>query len=556
MRTDGSIKRYPASGAGAMFLLLAVSLALLLPSSATAKGALPAGNLDCNGYSPIQAPLRSSMMCTEVEQANSTNAYLDNGWYVGHDEPSLEFLSNTPGSGDSAQYQLTLPNEPSLPASGSPLGPVWDFQLTPAFWFGMVLCDTQSWPEGSNSCTPDSDSNIQVPPQSNHAGSAYMELQFYPPGWAPFINQLSCDQVHWCAALTIDSLQANYDESTINANCEEPVNFAFLTHDGTPIGPPGPDTATAATFDTPANPDVLLMNPGDKISVSMNDTPGGFVTNVADSTTGTTGTMIASAGNGFRHIVWDPTGTTCNGAPYTFHPEYSTAGGYVRTTPSNTTPGEPSTVLEPQTWAGWSAHTYNISYTVEIGHFEAPDNGGGEKPAKGKGSPFKQQETPCYSGPTIPGCIGSDVPDFDGYPYQADWPNSMSAGAFPSPTLTSSPVSLNTNGKFSNAYGDVQFEADIPRIEAADSGGACDRYTGVGCTDPPPPAAFYPWFHEVAPTTGTCAFTLANTIPGELNGYGGEQTEFGPLEYTQYNTAANGTKADNYASGATANPCP
>jgi hypothetical protein len=33
-------------------------------------------------------------MCTEVEQANSTNAYLDNGWYVGHDEPSMEFLSN------------------------------------------------------------------------------------------------------------------------------------------------------------------------------------------------------------------------------------------------------------------------------------------------------------------------------------------------------------------------------------------------------------------------------------------------------------------------------
>jgi hypothetical protein len=70
------------------------------------------------------------------------------------------------------------------------------------------------------------------------------------------------------------------------------------------------------------------------------------------------------------------------------------------------------------------------------------------------------------------------------------------------------------------------------------------------------PAAFCPWFHEVAPTTGTCAFTLANTIPGELNAYGGEPAEFGPLAYTQYNTEANGTKADNYASGATANPCP
>jgi hypothetical protein len=197
-----------------------------------------------------------------------------------------------------------------------------------------------------------------------------------------------------------------------------------------------------------------------------------------------------------------------------------------------------------------------VSFTWEIGHFEAPDTGAGEKPAKGKGSPFKQEETPCFSGPTIPGCTGSDIPDFDGYPYQADWPNSMSAGAFPSPALSSSPRSLTRSGAFANAYSSIQFEADIPRIEAPDSGGTCNRYTGAGCSDPPPGAAFYPWFHDLAPTAGSCAFAAANTIPGERNGYGGEQTEFGPLEYTEYTTEANGTKTDNYASRGLTNPCP
>ena len=46
------------------------------------------------------------------------------------------------------------------------------------------MCDTQSFPEQSQTCTPDSDSNILDPatiPQ--HAGMAFMEMQFYPPGW-------------------------------------------------------------------------------------------------------------------------------------------------------------------------------------------------------------------------------------------------------------------------------------------------------------------------------------------------------------------------------------
>jgi len=90
-------------------------------------------------------------------------------------------------------YQMVLPTDPAGPASGTFAGPVHEFQLTPAIWFGLTMCDNQSYPEGTKVCKPDSDKNIQVPPRPDHAGAAFTELQFYPPGYAPAI---SCDQTH------------------------------------------------------------------------------------------------------------------------------------------------------------------------------------------------------------------------------------------------------------------------------------------------------------------------------------------------------------------------
>ena len=42
-----------------------------------------------------------------------------------------------------------------------------------------------------------------------HPGTAFMEMQFYPPGWVPWPPGVSCDATQWCAALTIDSLNQN-----------------------------------------------------------------------------------------------------------------------------------------------------------------------------------------------------------------------------------------------------------------------------------------------------------------------------------------------------------
>jgi hypothetical protein len=486
--------------------------------AAAARPGSPAnsqGGLDCNGFSPLQKTFRY-MMCTEIA-ANDDQGFLDNGHYVGHDEPDIGFYSNKHGSGNSMSYRMVLPVDPKAPASGSFTGPVHFFQLTPAIWFGLTMCDNESYPEGTKVCHRDSNGNIQVPPRPNHAGAAFTELQFYPPGYAPAI---SCDQTHWCAAFNIDSLQAQFGalhgpgsppNAVANPNCPEPVNFAFVTHSGKPIGPPGPDTQTAATF-TPT-PDVLLMNPGDTIKVDMRDTAAGYFVAITDLTTHQQGFMISSAANGFRHILWDPTNLTCNGAPYTFHAMYDTAAA-------------PLASGQPTAWTTWSAHTDNVAYDVETGHFE---------PADAPADPISNDDPPCFTGPAVAGCLGSDS-DFDGFPYHADWPNGTAA--FPTPNYISSPISLDAAGRGTGTYPVTRFETDLPRIEEANNGGGltCDHHTGVGCTDPPP-NAFYPWYHllRVPGLAGRqCAWALTNDMPNQISNFGGEQAGWGPLELTNY----------------------
>jgi hypothetical protein len=501
---------------------LALLGALIAAGPVTAKPSRAAwhakhkGELDCNGFSNVQKPV-TYLQCVEFHGIGSERPE-DNGHYVGHDEPGIQFLSNKSGSGNAMSYDVTLPREPAAKPNGSYKGPVWTFQLSIAPWFGLVMCDTQSWPEGGAPCPRDSDKNIQVPPAPDHAGSAYMELQLYPPGYSPrpFLHKISCDRNHWCSAMTIDSLQFNFDFSNQNLNCAEPVNFAFLTHDGKPVGPPGPDQANESTF-TPT-PDVLLMNRGDRLHIEMHDTAKGFVTSIDDLTTGTSGAMTASVANGFRHINWDPVNHTCIGSPYAFHPMYATSHTYTHTATADN---------QPMTWAGWTAHTWNVAYQMEIGHFEKKDG--------------DSDDAFCFDGPTIPGCLGTDD-DFDGYPYHKDWPNG--SPNFPTPMLVHSPVSTGPHGE-QESFNKIQFETDMPAIEAA-----CDVTTGQGCTNPPEGAKFYPWFHLSVPS---CQWTLSNDIPGFKN-YGGLVKAWGPLEYTDYGGGF--VAAENFAHVNLKNPCP
>jgi hypothetical protein len=98
-------------------------------------------------------------------------------------------------------YTVTLPKDPKrfLKASGA-AGTTWNFQLRPTFWFGVTLCDTESAPEFTKTCKPDSEANDLEgtnPAKADYIdkhppGNAYMELQFYPPGYVEQFEGFRC----------------------------------------------------------------------------------------------------------------------------------------------------------------------------------------------------------------------------------------------------------------------------------------------------------------------------------------------------------------------------
>ena len=177
------------------------------------------------------------------------------GEYTGHDEPSLLFYSNTARLGELEPLQAAAADATRrcMPNQAGTAG-TWNFQLHPAFWFGMALCDNQSAPEFTHApCTPDSDTNIFDGTDPNaadyighHPGTAFLEVQFYPPGWAPWPPGVSCDAKQWCAAMAIFSLLQDQNTGTLNNDdCraragDEPANFAFITKSGVPHGPAAP----------------------------------------------------------------------------------------------------------------------------------------------------------------------------------------------------------------------------------------------------------------------------------------------------------------------------
>ena len=79
-------------------------------------------------------PKASEMTCADFT-AYGKRGY-DNGRYVGHDEPSIGFNSTLPRSGNSVQWDITLPTERPLPATQSYFIPVEG-----QFCFGVASVD-------------------------------------------------------------------------------------------------------------------------------------------------------------------------------------------------------------------------------------------------------------------------------------------------------------------------------------------------------------------------------------------------------------------------------
>ncbi len=491
-----------------VLVILAALAFIAFPVSAVsgqafaAKPAVPhfakVGGLDCNGYSNIQKPIKAVQSCTDLIGFNG-NRGQDNGHYIGHDEPSAQFVSSARDSGNNVQWTTTLPREHALPAAQT-------FENLTAFWYSMALCDPNSYPQ--NACIPNSDKNHSGPHDPTSAGSAFLEMQFYPPGFSPFITQISCDTTHWCASLHINSVECTLNFAFCNSSCLEPTNFAFIQKDGIPTGPPGPADQTNASF-TPNN-ETLLMNQGDQLEITIKDTTAGLITRLDDKTTGESGYMVASASNGFQSLNVN----TCAPTNFSFHPEFATAkfGNFVP----------------------WAALQANVGFAVETGHFTPGANGDGDA-----------DDAPCFPGPTVPGCIGADV-DFDGTSYLPDWPD----GTKNTPTslqITSvlgngiGPVSSPSGqSDYTHPYPALQFETDVLASEST-----C-MPNGSGCTVPPPGAAFYPFFAQSG-RGASCALTFGNDIRGATSNDFRRDTQYGTPNLPWYFGTA--------SSGIRPNPC-
>jgi len=476
----------------------------------------------------------NSGLCTDL--AKGTNY---EGQYSGHDEPSLLFYSNKPGSGNTSVYLLRIPKDPPVKPKQDGTGGTWNFQLHPAFWFGMAMCDSQSDPNFTNVCNPNTDANIFDNADPNapdfigkHPGVAFMEFQFYPPGWAN-----DCFATTWCSAMTIDSLSDNAATGQLNnSDClntvgEEYVNFAFLTFNGKSQAAADPlaralDPNATAGIPDPAQ--VLQYNPGDVLLVYLHDTPDGFRVEVVDLTTGQSGSMTASLANGFAQINFDPSAKVCSSNPYAFHPMYATSSEHTRVV--------------------WAAHSYNVAFSDEIGHFEFCDAiafEGGPCTLAGVNDPsgLDRDDNFCFDNfgdPTlIPviGCLATER-DFDGVPYLANsWPGGTKdreadENLRPKPIQFTSPLFVDKHGHLRN-YKRVAFEADIPAITPNPP---CSHRTGVGCTNPPPGAQFYPIFSTTEFFPGVCGWQEGGAnIKGTINNFGGTSTaEFGAITFNPY----------------------
>jgi hypothetical protein len=546
---------------------------LLLLSSSLAQAAPPN-----HGFFKCDDP--SGILCAEQRDNPGGSEY-----YVGHDEPSLLFYSNVPGAGFNNTYRIRLPKDPPMLPKQDGSGGTWNFQLHPAFWFGMAMCDDQGNPNPGGApgrpnipCTPDSDSNIFDSPNpaapdyiGNHPGTAFMEMQFYPPGWF-FSNSGVIDAdsgTKWTAALNIDSFQSNDNTGQgNNPACAkitggEYVNFAFIQRDGVPFpaGSPSPLGPFVSTNDK-----TLRMNGGDELIVTIADTANGLKVTVRDLTTGQTGFMVASGANGFASVKWDPNGTDCafatHNLPHDFHPTYATSSEHTRV------PG--------------AAHTYNIAFSDEIGHFEycssvAQEFGpctsttGSDKKAGFDDLACVDPGFPAAFGLIhLGGCLDSDV-DFDGVPYRNNtWPGSFKNPAqdalfHAEPVLFSSPLLTDASGRLRN-FNRVAFEVDLPRIEGFTTppcqrhlANPADPHPGQGCVNPPKGAAFYPFYSTTLDANGCQWREGGPFLPATLDDFGGSSTtEFGPILANFY-PAPNGQPQfilETFHQTLPLNPCP
>ena len=276
------------------------------------------------------------------------------------------------------------------------------------------------------------------------------------------------------------------------------------------------------------------------------DTRAGLRISLADLTTGQHGSMTASVANGFGHILYTPKSTTCQEKPYAFHPEYSTAN------PRGNT---------------WSAHTYNVAMSDEIGHFEncLALNAQFDCSKAGSQDPtLDADDSGCVPGTDsllvrIDGCFSPDS-DYDGQSYRADWPARTRTSPWTGRCTrhrSCSPARSRRGGTTRRSRSRPTCPGSRPPTRRPTRRSATGRPERIASTRRR--RQFYPFFSTTSTSWGGCAWREGGKyLPGTTNNFGGSSTaEFGPLLKSVFPEAGFTTESvyDNFNSGNMPNPC-
>ena len=280
----------------------------------------------------------------------------------------------------------------------------------------------------------------------------------------------------------------------------------------------------------------------------MHDTGYGLRIDINDRTTGQNGFMVASAANDFAQVKFDPSGSGCTAIPYNFHPMYSTSS--------------------PLTRVPWAAHTYNVAFSDEIGHFDycsAVNSSLGCNP----GGPKGWARTRSRRMPTTSSASGRgrnalsdrrmrkrERPRFRRHVV----PTGLADGVHTNRPTPIEFTSFKTGADYDTNYTKAGFETDLPRVEQGIAG--CDPFNAVGCTlfpttDDGTPAPFYPYF-TIDSHGGNCTWVYGNTVAGLTTNNFSKNTQYGTYDTGVDYTGPGGVpfaKADDFRN-IVSNPCP
>ena len=166
---------------------------------------------------------------------------------------ALRFTSHRPGPAAGGLTSITsrLPQDPPKPPKQDGTGGTWDFQLRATFWLSITMCDTESSPNYTKSCKPNSDANARFRSNDPRSPQLHREVargtpswnsSSTQPGWVPQFDGFGCTATKWCANMTIDSLsdqdntgiapEQRLSRGTTSSVGEEPINWAYITKSG------------------------------------------------------------------------------------------------------------------------------------------------------------------------------------------------------------------------------------------------------------------------------------------------------------------------------------